>query len=147
FISCVYYDYLTKLNPAGTTLPYSTYLGGNGVFDIGRGIAVDSAGNAYVTGDTDSTNFPTTVGAFQTGIAGGGYDAFVTKLNAFGSAPLIYSTYLGGDGFDVGHGIAVDAVGNAYVAGVTTSNDFPTTPGAFPTGNSERAYCFVITQH
>src|SRR3989454_6016770 len=96
-------------------LAYSTYLGGSTI-DQGFGIAVDSAGNAYVTGDTISTNFPTTPGAFQTTF-GGPFccmgDAFVTKLNALGSG-LVYSTYLGGGGNDQGNGIAVDSAGHAY---------------------------------
>ena len=102
-------------------LAYSTYLGGSNV-DEGRGIAVDSAGNAYVTGITSSTNFPT-ANAIQ-GTYAGLKDAFVTKLNANGSA-LLYSTYLGGSGEDLGYGIAVDSAGNAYVTGQTTSTNFP----------------------
>jgi hypothetical protein len=93
---------------------------------------VDATGAAYVTGFTGSTNFPTTPGAFDTSF-NGGVDVFVTKLNATGSAPLIYSTYLGGSGSDQGFGIAVDATGAAYVTGLTQSTDFPTTPGAFDT--------------
>jgi hypothetical protein len=125
------YDaFVTELNPTGTALVYSTYLGGTGD-DVGRGIAVDGAGNAYVTGYTDSADFPTTAGAFQAAF-GGGYDAFVTKLNATGTA-LVYSTYLGGTHWDEGWGIAVDAVGDAYVTGYTESTDFPTTTGAFQT--------------
>src|SRR5438445_703660 len=114
-------------------LVYSTYLGGSDR-DAGLGIAVDAAGNAYVTGQTSSTNFPTTAGAFQTAFGGGfrDIDAFVTKLNSTGSA-LVYSTYLGGSCFDDGHGIAVDAAGNAYVTGRTCSTNFPTTAGAFQT--------------
>src|SRR3989441_1834599 len=108
-------------------LVYSTYLGGSGN-DFGDDIAVDALGNAYITGATFSTNFPTTVGAFQ----GGGNDAFVTKLNPTGSA-LVYSTYLGGSGGDSGNGIAVDSLGNAYVATHTYSSNFPTTAGAFQT--------------
>jgi beta-propeller repeat-containing protein/HYR domain-containing protein len=122
--------FVTKLNPAGTALVYSTFLGGNG-FDEGYGIAVDTGGNAYVTGLTGSTNFPTTAGAFQTTL-GGGVDAFVTKLAPTGAA-LVYSTYLGGSGFDEARGIAADASGNAYVTGQSNSNDFPTTAGAFQT--------------
>ena len=98
-------------------LSYSTYLGGSGS-DEGQGIAVDAAGNAYVTGLTQSTDFPTTPGAFQTTYGGGEFDAFVTKLNPTGTA-LVYSTYLGGSGYDYGRGIAVDTAGNAYVTGVT----------------------------
>ncbi|HTR38268.1 MAG TPA: SBBP repeat-containing protein [Bryobacteraceae bacterium] len=114
------------------TLVYSTYLGES---DSGEGIAVDSSGNAYVTGGTGSSNFPTTSGAFQTTSAVGP-DVFVTKLNATGSA-LVYSTYFGGSGSDGGVGIAVDTSGNAYVTGYTygsgKNNDFPVTPGAFQT--------------
>jgi hypothetical protein len=118
--------FVTKLNATGTALVYSTFLGGPGV---GTGIAVDAAGAAYVVGFTESTNFPTTAGAFDTSLNGGG-DTFVTKLNAAGSA-LIYSTFLGGSGIDNGTGIAVDATGAAHVTGLTTSVDFPTTLGAF----------------
>ena len=92
---------MTKLNPTGTALVYSTYLGGTGYVQ-GAAIAVDTAGNAYVTGYTDSTDFPTTAGAYQTTSGGGDfYDAFVTKLNPTGTA-LVYSTYLGGTGDDQG---------------------------------------------
>jgi Big-like domain-containing protein/beta-propeller repeat-containing protein len=126
----VFDAFVTKLNPAGNALVYSTYVGGSG-FEVGYGIAVDASGAAYVTGQTDSTNFPTTPGAFQT-TSGGGYDAFVTKLNPAGSA-LVYSTFLGGSSTDVGQGIAMDGLGDAYVTGATDSTNFPTTPGAFQT--------------
>src|SRR5207247_1951612 len=123
--------FVTKLNPLGSALVYSTYLGGDND-DQGLGIAVDAAGNAYVVGQTASSTFPTTPGAFQRFEGGGLYDpdAFVTKLNPLGSA-VVYSTYLGGDNDDQGLGIAVDAAGNAYVVGQTASSTFPTTPGAF----------------
>ena len=114
--------FVTKLNATGSALVYSTYLGGSSS-DYGLGIAVDSAGNAYVVGDTNSTNFPT-ASPFQAAI-GGSYDAFVTKLNATGLA-LVYSTYLGGNINDVAAGIAVDSAGNAYVTGYTASTNFPT---------------------
>src|SRR5207247_26921 len=78
-----------------------------------------------------SGDFPTSAGAFQTA-SGGFYDAFVTKLNPSGSG-LVYSTYLGGSGYDVGNGIAVDSAGYAYVTGATSSSDFPTSAGAFQT--------------
>src|SRR5256886_2115887 len=120
--------FVTKLNPAGSALVYSTYLGGADR-DIGGRIAVNAAGSAYVTGSTFSTNFPTTPDAVQPAFAGN-WDAFVTILNPAGSA-LVYSTYLGGFNGDSGTGIAVDAAGNAYVAGETDSSNFPTTPGAF----------------
>jgi protocatechuate 3,4-dioxygenase beta subunit len=122
--------FVSKLNPTGTGLVYSTFLGGSST-DQGFGIAVDGAGSAYVTGVTESSNFPTTVGAFDT--TRNGIDAFVTKLNATGTAPLVYSTFLGGSSTDRGFGIAVDSAGSAYVTGETESNNFPTTTGAFDT--------------
>jgi hypothetical protein len=130
--------FVTKLNPTGTALVYSTYLGGTSS-DLGRGIAVDAAGNAYVTGQTGSTDFPTTPGAVQTSYSGG-QDAFVTKLNPTGTA-LVYSTYLGD--YSDGYGIAVDTAGNAYVTGYTSSTDFPTTPGAYQTAFGGYADAFV----
>ena len=114
--------FVTKLNPAGTALIYSTYLGGGGD-DEGYGIALDSSGNAYLTGSTSSTNFPT-ASPFQAA-NGGSYDVFVSKLNASGSA-LVYSTYLGGGGGDSGASIAIDSSGDAYITGNTGSNAFPT---------------------
>jgi hypothetical protein len=117
--------FVTKLNPAGNALVYSTYLGGT-FADGGRGIAVDADGNAYVTGYTDSRDFPTSLGSFQTTCGQGVNDAFVTKLNPAGNA-LVYSTYLGGGVDDLGHAVAVDADRNAYVTGDTFSTDFPIT--------------------
>src|SRR5438552_1638880 len=104
------------------TLVYATYLGGS-ISDDGYGIAVDAAGSAYVTGLAGSTDFPT-ASPLQAA-SGGGTDAFVSRLHAVGSA-LVYSTYLGGSGSELGVGIAVDAAGSAYVTGQTTSTDFPT---------------------
>ncbi|HWP41585.1 MAG TPA: SBBP repeat-containing protein, partial [Blastocatellia bacterium] len=99
--------------------------------DQGLGITVDSAGNAYITGLTTSTDYPTTSGAYQTVTVGASNgDAFVTKLNSTGT-DLIYSTYLGGQAFDQGNGIAIDSSGNAFITGTTASPDFPTTQGAF----------------
>lgn len=130
--------YVAKLNPAGSNLVYATYLGGTtGSGDIGYAIAVDGAGSAYVTGATTAFDFPTTPGAFQRTDRGTvSNTGFVTKLNPAGTA-LVYSTYLGGsqspqaaDG-DIGYGIAVDGVGNAYVTGETTNIDFPTTVASF----------------
>jgi len=126
-----YFDvFVTKLNAAGTALVYSTYIGGSGD-DEGYGIAVDGSGDAYVTGLTGSTNYPVTPGAFQT-TNGGVRDVFVTKLNATGTA-LVYSTYIGGSGYDEGTAIAVDGSGNAYVTGSTGSTNYPVTPRAFQT--------------
>jgi hypothetical protein len=141
---------VTKLNPSGTQLVYSTYLSGF-YGDDPRAIAIDGHGDAYVTGNTTSSGaggtapFPTTPGALQTTYQGGTPpvgggelrgDAFVTELNPAGTG-LVYSTFLGGSGDDVANGIALDANGDAYVAGQTTSpggtgaGAFPTTPGAF----------------
>jgi hypothetical protein len=108
-------------------LDYSTFLGGTDG-DSGSAIAV-RGDNAYVTGSASSANYPTTRGAFDRTFNGGDFDAFVTKLNASGSA-LAYSTFLGGAGLDQGEDIAVQA-GRAYVTGFTHSADYPTTPSAF----------------
>ncbi|HEX7333081.1 MAG TPA: SBBP repeat-containing protein [Pyrinomonadaceae bacterium] len=122
--------FVTKFNSSGA-LSYSTYLGGNNA-DTGFGIAVDSSGNAYVTGSTVSTNFPTANPIKATSEGG---DAFVTKLNSQGSA-LVYSTYLGGSGSDTARGIAVDLTGNAYITGFTSSIDFPLVAGAIQTNSA-----------
>jgi len=114
--------FTAKINAAGSALAYSTYLGGSGV-DYGDGIAIDSSGNAYITGDTTSDNFPTK-NPMQKSKAGW-MDAFVAKIDADGSA-LVYSTYLGGSDDDFGSGIAVDGSGNAYITGITGSANFPT---------------------
>jgi hypothetical protein len=113
--------FVTQINTAGSSLVYSSYLGGSGA-DFGQGIAVDSVGNAYVTGTTQSANFPI-LGALQS-INNGSSDAFITKVNFTGEA-LVYSTYLGGTSADVAQAIQVDSTGNAYVAGYTFSTDFP----------------------
>jgi hypothetical protein len=134
--------FVVKLNPEGSGLVYSTYLGGPsdpatlGAYgnETGNGIAIDAEGNAYVTGLTRSNGFPVTANAFQKTWAGGWADVFVAKLNASGSA-LVYATYLGGTGGtlhgDEAYAIAVDGQSHAYVTGMTTSADFPTTAGAF----------------
>jgi hypothetical protein len=113
--------FVAKLNPAGSQLVYSTYLGGSGE-DRAFRIAVDRAGNAYVTGDTDSLNFP--VASPLQRNKSGGVDAFISKINPSGAA-LIYSTYLGGSSIEGGTAITVDATGNAYVTGFTASPNFP----------------------
>lgn len=132
--------FVTKLNSSGSALIFSTYLGGNGD-DQGNGIALDSSGNSYIVGQTTSTNFPTTVGAFQT-VNNAVLNAFITKLNSTGSA-LVYSTYLGGSTGDFGYGIAVNASGNAYVTGQASSANFPVTVGAFQTVKAGSADAFV----
>jgi hypothetical protein len=125
------YDaFVAKLNPSGSDLVYSTFLGGSDT-DEGHDIAVNSSGEAYATGDTKSSDFPTTAESFDPIYNGGSDgDAFIVKLNIIGSV-LSYSTYLGGTNSDNGNSIAVDAQGEAYVTGHTTSSDFPTTPEAF----------------
>jgi hypothetical protein len=142
--------FVTKINNSGAALVYSTYLGGgiiiNGTEDWGEGIAVDSAGSAYVTGYTYSPDFPVTAGAFDNTRAG--LDAFITKFTPGGTS-LVYSTFLGGAGREQGHGIAVDVAGNAYVTGSTESFDspftsayegFPVTSGAFQMRGSFDAF-------
>jgi len=114
--------FITKINTTGTALVYSTFLGGNG-WDSGRAITVDSTGAAYVTGFTKSGNFPT-INAIQVLHGGGLWDAFITKINPAGSS-IIYSTYIGGSGKDMGEDIAIDSQGNAYVTGWTLSTNFP----------------------
>lgn len=151
------YDH-TRTLVIDPVLSYSTFLGGNGA-DVGFGIQVDPAGNAYVGGQTGSTNFPTqgAVTCSSTAFPStsyqcdrGGVDAFVTKLNADGSA-LLWSTYLGGGKSDLAYRIAIDAGGDAYVVGATDSADdpgtaaieagFPTTAGAFDATCGTDGYC------
>jgi Beta-propeller repeat/Abnormal spindle-like microcephaly-assoc'd, ASPM-SPD-2-Hydin len=132
--------FVTKLNPAGNVILYSTYLGGGG-WDNASGIAVDTSGSAYVTGTATSTNFPTTAGSFMMscpdtiGICQTG---FVTKFLASGA--LAFSTYMGGTASS--KAIAVDSAGEAYIAGTSSVDDLPTTPGSFePTFPGPGCYC------
>ena len=134
--------FVTKLNAAGSALVYSTFIGINtpvpntDPYDKANAIAVDSSGNAYITGQSVSQNFPVTNTAFQT-FPGSRLDAFVTKLNPNGTG-LVYSTYLGGNGDEIAKAIAVDASGNAYVTGsFDGTNGFPFTPNAFRNGAGE----------
>jgi YVTN family beta-propeller protein len=147
--------FVTKIVGAGGvyTWGYSTYLGGNGS-DGGSGIAVDSAHNATLTGETVSTNFPVTANAFDRscgsdgacnithtfGITTSYADAFLVRLNATG-ATLSYATYLGGSQGDGGDAIALAGDGSAYVTGYTDSSDFPTTAGAFDTNCGTNGTC------
>jgi hypothetical protein len=130
--------YVAKLNAAGTGLIYATFLGSSA---IANSVAVDAAGDAYVTGWTSATNFPT-VNPAQPGSKGGGDEAFVAELNAAGST-LIYSTYLGGSAVDRGQGIAVDGAGDAFVTGKTSSSDFPTVNAVQPANRSTQDNAFV----
>ena len=142
--------FVTKISPDGSRLEYSTYLGGSGNEVVDDTIAVDPAGNAYVGGTTDSTDFPTTPGAFQTSLTGTNCadkdgnplpcpDVFVTKLNATGSS-LIYSTLIGGSNWEDVLALGLDASGNVWVTGSTGSSDYPTTAGAYQK-SSHRGGC------
>ena len=122
-----YNAFIAKINPAGGALVYSTYLGGSGS-DKAAGVALDGANDAFIVGTTNSADYPTTAGAPQT-VFGGATDAFVSEINAAGTA-LVASTYLGGSGADNGKGVAVDPTGNAYIVGSTISSNFPVTSGA-----------------
>jgi hypothetical protein len=147
--------FVAKFSAAGNSLVYSTYLGGSGHDgERARSIAVDAAGNAYITGSTDSPDFPT-ANALQPALGSRNGNAFIAKLTADGSG-LVYSTYLGGTGNglvpsgnigDYGHGIAVDAAGNAYVVGETASPDFPTANPLQPTlgGSATNAFVAKLT--
>jgi hypothetical protein len=131
--------FIAKLNPTGSALVYSTYLGGS-TNEVGNDIAVDSRGQVYVTGVTESEDFPTTPKALQPAHKGGDLDAFVAKFNVTGTA-LVYSTYLGGGHRDEANGIAVDTHGQVYVTGRTESEDFPVTPQALqPVPGSDSFY-------
>lgn len=136
------YDVIVfKLNPYGSILLFSTFAGGT-TYDGCNSIAVDSAGNSYVTGFTMSTDFPTTAGAFDT-THNGGYDVFVLKLTATGSA-LKYSTFIGGSSYDYGYDIAVDSNGNAYLTGFTYSTNFPVTSNAYDTTFNGVSDVFIV---
>lgn len=135
--------FVSKLNSSGNQLIYSTYAGGNS-FDEARKIVVSADRSAFVTGTTFSSNFPTTSGTIQNSLSGN-RDAYVFRLNSSGSA-MIYSSYLGGNNVEDGVGITVDNQHNAYVCGMTRSNDFPITPGAFNSqiGGSDDAFISKI---
>jgi Beta-propeller repeat len=136
--------FVTKLDPSGASLAYSTFLGGDGNTDEGLGIAVDASANAYIVGNTVSADFPVTTGAFQPQFHGGDGsfgDAFVAKLDQAGTR-LVYSTYLGGSDFEVGAAVAVTSDGEACVAGTTRSPDFPTANAIQPSNASPCADSF-----
>lgn len=138
------YDaFIAKVNAAGSALDYAGYIGGSDT-DIGRAIAVDGAGNAYITGETRSKqdSFPVIVGPDLT--FNGDEDAFIAKVSASGEA-LVYAGYIGGYPGDVGYSIAVDSTNNAYVVGFTSSNQqsFPVTPGPLSTYNGGNLDAFV----
>jgi uncharacterized protein (TIGR03437 family) len=132
--------FVAKLNPGGSAVIYSTFIGGNGS-EEGHAIAVDRSGNAYLTGFTNSINFPTTAGVLGNNYGGGPFDGFATKLNSSGA--VVYSTFLGGNDIDRGNGIAVDFAGNAYITGETASPNFTTTPGSFRVAKSDGSEAFL----
>jgi hypothetical protein len=134
--------FVAKLNSDGSDLVYATYLGG-GADDFGGGITVDALGNAYMTGYSESFNFPTTPGAYDTDYNTGG-DVIAVKISAAGD-DLVYSTYAGGIDFEGGYGIVLDGGNNAYLSGITYSADFPVTDGAYDTGyNGGLTDAFVL---
>jgi len=143
--------FVAKVNAAGTALAYCGYIGGSSGWEDGYGIAVDGAGNAYVVGETLSTEadgFPVTVGPDLTH-NGGEFDAFVAKVSAAGTG-LVYAGYIGGSDWDRGHGIAIDGAGNAYVVGGTYSSEadgFPVTVGPDLTHNGGGSDAFVAKVH
>ncbi|MBI4853000.1 MAG: SBBP repeat-containing protein [Acidobacteria bacterium] len=122
-------SFIAKLNPTGTSLVYATYLGGTNLDNV-TSISVDSTGNAYIVGGTQSIDFPVTSGVFQPRYGGSGQDAFAAKIDSSGTN-LLYATYLGGTGNEGALDVAVDLEGNAYIVGSTSSMDFPTTEGSF----------------
>lgn len=134
--------FVVKVDPAGTSLLFGTYLGGSGD-DQGLGIALDSQGNVFVTGSTTSIDFPV-VNAIQPTLVNGkiARDAFLTKLDATGMK-IAYSTYIGGSGDDLAQSVVVDKGGNAYISGITSSVDFPITTGAYQPANSGSFDAFV----
>ncbi len=136
--------FVTKLNPSGSAVVYSTYLGGSNA-DTGSGVAVDARGRAYVTGYTTSLDFPTTAGAVQRTGRGGGNDAFATALSEDGGA-LVYSTYLSGSSDDRGNALALDSQGDAYIAGQTSSSDYLTTTGALQPASHGGGYDAFVTK-
>ncbi|MCX7743002.1 MAG: SBBP repeat-containing protein [Flavobacteriales bacterium] len=126
--------FVTKVNPTGTNLIYSTFIGTNTGDDEAISIDIDASSNAYITGFTSSSGYPITSGVFQNTFGGGTNDVIVTKLNATGTA-LLYSTYVGGTSNDQAYSIKVDASGNAYITGSTSSTNYDVTPGVIQSSN------------
>jgi hypothetical protein len=136
--------FVVKVNPTASGLVYSRLIGGTSS-ETGYGLALDSSGNAYITGQTSSNNFPATGSAADTTYGGGNNDSFVAQLGSTGS--VVFATYVGGSGSEVAGGIALDPDGNIYTTGLTSSSDFPTTAGALDTqlGGSNDAYVVKYT--
>ncbi|MDI6784800.1 MAG: SBBP repeat-containing protein, partial [bacterium] len=134
--------FVSKLNLNGSALVYSTYLGGSSMYnDIGYGIALDSCGNVYITGETQSTDFPISHNAWDKTLNGNN-DVFISKLNTTGSL-LLYSTFLGGSSIEQSSAIKVDNDGNIYLTGYTESPDFPTTFDSLDTSHNGNRDVFV----
>ncbi len=136
--------FVTKMSADGSSLIYSTYLGGNDS-DECFSVAVDATGSVFLAGDTRSVNFPTTPGAFDTAVTGGTFDVVVVKLNATGNQ-LIYSTFIGNSGYELGLDIAVDSTGNAFVTGYTNDSAFPTTAGAYDTSYNGGSFDVYVSK-
>jgi Abnormal spindle-like microcephaly-assoc'd, ASPM-SPD-2-Hydin/Beta-propeller repeat len=138
--------FVSALNAGGETFAYSTYLGGSGASgDTGAAIAVDSSGDAYVTGATSSADFPTTSTGFQTALNGSGFNAFMSEINSAGSG-FLYSTFLGGSTSNggVGYGIAINSSNDVYLTGLTNAPDFPVSANAAqPSLNGTGGHAFV----
>lgn len=135
--------FVLKLNPTGSGILYSTYIGGTST-DYGRSIAISATGEAYLTGETFSNNYDVTAGAYQT-VASTSPDSYITKLNAAGNG-LVYSSYLAGNSNDYARVVKVNAAGNAFVAGYTFSNNYPTTAGVTQTVHAGGVYDIFVTQ-
>ena len=133
--------FVTKLDASGSSLLYSTYLGGS-MDEWGNGLTIDEEGHAYIVGVTYSENFPTTSGVYDRSHNGGIADAFVTKMDLTGSS-LLYSTFVGGDQWEEGSSIVIDGEGNVYISGYTESLDFPVTLGAFDTSYNDNQDGYV----
>lgn len=136
--------FVARFSPDGSTLVYSTYLGGSGGASLGMGIDLDESGQAYICGYTEAANFPV-VTAYQSSLNGYWTDIFAAKLTADGSS-LVYSTYLGGSMFDYGYDLAVDGAGSAYVAGRAWSTDFPTFNAYQPSNANSSNYNFILSK-
>ncbi len=132
----------------GNQLVYSTYLGGTSDHAESLGIAIDTAGNIYITGFTKAPNFPVTASGYDTVYEGAGEHVFVSKINPSlsGVSSLVYSTFLGGEGYELARGIAVDSAGNIYVTGFTNSSTFPVTANAYDTGLHGAEYAAYLSE-
>lgn len=134
--------FLAKINLNTKQLLYSTFIGGNSQQSNGPSVSdlkVDSTGAAYVLIVTDETTFPTTPGAYDRTYGGGLFDVAIAKINPTGTS-LIFSSYIGGNSVDKARGMALDSLGSIYISGITDSNDFPTTSGAYQTTKASRSY-------